>query len=116
VAAVNQVPIAQHMETSTSHDYFQTIVITSLLSFLKDQSLSNHHHTVIEAIMSIFRTEGLKLVTFLPQVSLLPCSLRHFDKPQALLDYPSLRSRYYWFNCSSARISSATARYPDWYY
>ncbi|KIM49486.1 hypothetical protein M413DRAFT_21701 [Hebeloma cylindrosporum] len=68
VAAVNQVPVAQHTPTSTSDDYFQTVVITSLLSILKDQALSSHHHAVIEAIMSIFKTQGLKCVTFLPQI------------------------------------------------
>ena len=70
VAAVNQVPVSQHTTTSASDDYFQTVVITSLLAILKDQSLNSHHHTVIEAIMSIFKTQGLKGVTFLPQVRL----------------------------------------------
>ena len=55
--------------TGTSDDYFQTIVINSLLNILKDQSLAQAHHGVIEAIMSIFKTQGLKCVTFLPQVS-----------------------------------------------
>ena len=68
VAAVNQVSVAQHAATSGTDDYFQTVVITSLLAILKDQSLNSHHHTVIEAIMSIFKTQGLKCVTFLPQV------------------------------------------------
>ncbi|KAF8817420.1 phosphatidylinositol 3-kinase [Phlegmacium glaucopus] len=68
VAAVNQVPVSQHITTSASDDYFQTVVITSLLAILKDQSLNSHHHTVIEAIMSIFKTQGLKCVTFLPQI------------------------------------------------
>jgi FKBP12-rapamycin complex-associated protein len=44
------------------------VVINALLGILKDQSLSSQHHTVIEAIMSIFKTQGLKCVTFLPQV------------------------------------------------
>jgi serine/threonine-protein kinase mTOR len=73
-AAVNQVPMSQHV--SATDDYFQTVVITSLLAILKDQSLNSHHHTVIEAIMSIFKTQGLKCVTFLPQV--------RFDYSQAL--------------------------------
>ncbi|KAF8966334.1 atypical/PIKK/FRAP protein kinase [Flammula alnicola] len=78
VAAVNQVPVAQHSTTSSSDDYFQTVVITSLLDILKDQALSSHHHTVIEAIMSIFKTQGLKCVTFLPQVclSVVPSTAR----------------------------------------
>ena len=54
--------------SSASDDYYQTVVINALLSILKDQSLSSQHHTVIEAIMSIFKTQGLKCVTFLPQV------------------------------------------------
>ena len=51
-------------------DYYQTVAINSLLNVLKDQTLNNHHHKVIEAIMSIFKTQGLKCVTFLPQVRL----------------------------------------------
>lgn len=54
---------------SGSDDYYQTVVINALLGILKDQSLGGQHHTVIEAIMSIFKTQGLKCVTFLPQVS-----------------------------------------------
>jgi len=53
---------------SGSDDYYQTVVISALLGILKDQSLAGQHHTVIEAIMSIFKTQGLKCVTFLPQV------------------------------------------------
>ncbi|KXN92422.1 Phosphatidylinositol 3-kinase tor2 [Leucoagaricus sp. SymC.cos] len=68
VTAVNQVPVAQYNAVSGADDYFQTVVINSLLVILKDQALSSHHHTVIEAVMSIFKTQGLKCVTFLPQI------------------------------------------------
>ncbi|KAF9561208.1 phosphatidylinositol 3-kinase [Agrocybe pediades] len=68
VAAVNRVPLVQQSSTPASDDFFQTIVIKCLLGVLKDQSLNSHHHTVIEAIMSIFKTQGLKSVTFLPQI------------------------------------------------
>ncbi|KAI0330958.1 FAT-domain-containing protein [Cubamyces sp. BRFM 1775] len=54
--------------STASDDYYQTVVINALLNILKDQSLSNHHHKVIEAIMAIFKTQGLKCVTFLPQI------------------------------------------------
>ena len=57
-------------------DYYQTVAINALLSILKDQSLNSQHHKVIEAIMSIFKTQGLKCVSFLPQVSRLRQSLR----------------------------------------
>ncbi|THH04859.1 hypothetical protein EW145_g5218 [Phellinidium pouzarii] len=66
IQAVNMVPLLP--STSASDDYFQSVVINSLLAILKDQALSTHHHTVIEAIMSIFKTQGLKCVTFLPQI------------------------------------------------
>ena len=66
--AVNVVP-AGNDRSSASDGYYLTVVITALLSILEDQSLSSQHHTVIEAIMSIFKTQGLKCVTFLPQVS-----------------------------------------------
>ncbi|KAE9399554.1 phosphatidylinositol 3-kinase [Gymnopus androsaceus JB14] len=70
VMAINQVPISQPGPgpLSASEDYFQTVVITSLLAVLKDPALGSHHHAVIEAIMSIFKTQGLKSVAFLPQI------------------------------------------------
>lgn len=53
--------------TATS-DYYQTAAINALLNVLQDKSLNSHHYKVIEAIMSIFKTQGLKCATFLPQV------------------------------------------------
>jgi serine/threonine-protein kinase mTOR len=54
----------------SSEEYYQTVVIGALLNVLKDPSLSSSHHAVIEAIMAIFKTQGLKCVSFLPQVRL----------------------------------------------
>ncbi|KAG2108898.1 PIK-related protein kinase, partial [Suillus discolor] len=68
LSAVNAVAISQTGSLMGSDNYYQTVVITSLLAVLKDQSLSNHHHTIIEAIMNIFRMQGLKCVAFLPQI------------------------------------------------
>lgn len=66
---INVIPInVDPVSTSASDDYFQTVVVNSLLVILSDHSLSNHHHTVIEAIMSIFKTQGLKCIAFLPRV------------------------------------------------
>lgn len=66
--AVNAAAVASTGSLTGSDDYYQTVVITALLAVLRDQSMSSHHHTVIEAIMNIFKTQGLKCVTFLPQV------------------------------------------------
>ena len=52
----------------SSEEYFPTIVIEALLSILRDSSLGTHHTAVVQAIMYIFKTLGLKCVTFLPQI------------------------------------------------
>jgi serine/threonine-protein kinase mTOR len=54
---------------SGSDDHFQNVVINALLAILRDPSLSAQHYTVIEAIMHIFKSQGLKCVAFLPQAS-----------------------------------------------
>ncbi|KIM74515.1 hypothetical protein PILCRDRAFT_801024 [Piloderma croceum F 1598] len=66
--AVNAIATGQSSTISVSVDYYQTVVIAALLDTLKDQALSSQHHTVIEVVMSIFKTQGLKCVTFLPQI------------------------------------------------
>lgn len=53
---------------TSSDEYFQNVAIDALISILKDPSLSTHHHAVIEAIMYMFKTQGLKCVNFLPQI------------------------------------------------
>ncbi|KAK2463572.1 hypothetical protein APHAL10511_004323 [Amanita phalloides] len=68
LTAINQVPLSQHGPSVASDDYFQTVVINALLKILKDQALNTHHHAVIDAVMSIFKTQGLKCVAFLPQI------------------------------------------------
>ncbi|KAJ7237528.1 atypical/PIKK/FRAP protein kinase [Mycena haematopus] len=72
VVAINRVPLtssAMISSTGTSpDDYFQTVVVSALLRVLKDPASSGHHHSVIEAVMSIFKTQGLKCVGSLPQI------------------------------------------------
>jgi len=49
-------------------DYYQSVVVNALLKILADDALRTHHYDVIEAVMIIFKTQGLKCVTYLPQV------------------------------------------------
>ncbi|KAJ7171409.1 phosphatidylinositol 3-kinase [Mycena filopes] len=49
-------------------DYFQTVVVSTLVRVLKDPGSNAHHHTVVEAIMLIFKTQGLKSVGSLPEI------------------------------------------------
>ncbi|KIJ55748.1 hypothetical protein M422DRAFT_24274 [Sphaerobolus stellatus SS14] len=65
---VNVVPVSHAAVTSGSDDYYQTVAIDALLGIMKDQSLSNQHHVAVDSIMSIFKTQGLKCVSFLPQI------------------------------------------------
>lgn len=59
---------------TSSDEYFQNVAIDALIGILKDSSLALHHHAVIEAIMYMFKTQGLKCVNFLPQI--IPAFLR----------------------------------------
>lgn len=54
--------------TPSNEEYYPTVVINSLMNMLKDQSLSNQHSAVVDAIMNIFKTLGLKCVPFLGQI------------------------------------------------
>jgi serine/threonine-protein kinase mTOR len=53
---------------TAADDFYQKTVIKALVNILKDSALSRHHYAVIEAIMALFKTQGLKCVAFLPDV------------------------------------------------
>ncbi|KAJ3290058.1 phosphatidylinositol kinase- protein kinase tor1 [Borealophlyctis nickersoniae] len=52
----------------SSDDYYPTVAVGALMKILRDPSLSVHHTAVIQAVMYIFKTLGLKCVPFLPQI------------------------------------------------
>ncbi|KYQ91695.1 protein kinase [Tieghemostelium lacteum] len=52
----------------SSEDYYPTVAITALMKILRDPSLSSHHTSVIQAVMFIFKSLGLKCIPFLPQI------------------------------------------------
>lgn len=54
---------------SQNEDYYPTVAIDALMRILKDSSLSVHHTAAVQAVMYIFKTLGLKCVSFLPIVS-----------------------------------------------
>lgn len=53
---------------SQSEDYYPTVAINALVKILSDPSLSIQHTAVVQAIMYIFKTLGLKAVQYLPQI------------------------------------------------
>ncbi|KAH7327672.1 atypical/PIKK/FRAP protein kinase [Rhizoctonia solani] len=57
-----------HASGTSSEDYYQTVVFNALLGILKDNALQSNHYASIDAIMSIFKTQRLRCVPFLPQI------------------------------------------------
>eukprot|EP00026_Physarum_polycephalum_P000091 Phypoly_transcript_00091.p1 GENE.Phypoly_transcript_00091~~Phypoly_transcript_00091.p1 ORF type:complete len:2307 (+),score=451.47 Phypoly_transcript_00091:133-7053(+) len=52
----------------SSEDYYPTVAIAALMRILRDPTLSAHHTMVVQAVMFIFKSLGLKCVPFLPQI------------------------------------------------
>jgi FKBP12-rapamycin complex-associated protein len=67
VAKINQISLSKPSNL-VGEDYYQSVVVDALLGILRDHSLSSNHHHVIDAVMSIFKTQGLRSVAHLPQV------------------------------------------------
>lgn len=54
----------------TSDEYYPTIAILFLTRILRDVSLTTHHTSVAQAIMYVFKSQGIKCTNYLPQVPL----------------------------------------------
>jgi len=85
--AVTDVSLIMTGLTPSNDDYYPTVVINCLMNVLKDQSLSNHHSAVIDAIMNIFKTLGLKCVPFLGQIIPGFISVTRLSSPRNLESY-----------------------------
>lgn len=69
VQAVSDVSLIMQGLTPGNEEYYPTIVINTLLqTILADHTLVQYHSAVIDAIVTIFRTIGLKCVPFLGQI------------------------------------------------
>ncbi|GAM22047.1 hypothetical protein SAMD00019534_052220 [Acytostelium subglobosum LB1] len=64
----NGVSAIELVTSPASEDYYPTVAITALMKILRDPSLSSHHTSVIQAVMFIFKSLGLKCIPFLPQI------------------------------------------------
>ncbi|KXT09741.1 hypothetical protein AC579_9320 [Pseudocercospora musae] len=54
--------------TPSTEDYYPTVVITTLMLMLKEDTLKQYHSGVVEAVMNIYATMGMKCVPFLGTV------------------------------------------------
>ncbi|KAL8715140.1 MAG: hypothetical protein Q9220_001097 [cf. Caloplaca sp. 1 TL-2023] len=67
--AVTDVALIMQGLTPNNEEYYPTVVFNTLLqNMLKDPSLSQYHSAVIDAIVTTFKTLGLKCVPFLGQI------------------------------------------------
>ncbi|KAJ1306989.1 hypothetical protein OPQ81_007969 [Rhizoctonia solani] len=64
----NHIDLAAAAADTNKEEYSSTVVFSSLVNILKTPSLSSSHQAAIEAIMSICKTQGLKILGYLPQV------------------------------------------------
>lgn len=69
VIAVSDVALIMQGLTPSNEEYYPTVVMNTLMyNVLRDNSLAQYHSAVIEAIVTIFKTLGLKCVPFLGQI------------------------------------------------
>ncbi|KAF2748222.1 hypothetical protein M011DRAFT_467267 [Sporormia fimetaria CBS 119925] len=66
--AITDVTLIMQGITPSNEDYYPTIVISTLMNLLKDSSLGQYHWAVVDAVMNIYATMGLKCVPYLNQV------------------------------------------------
>ncbi|CAE6464067.1 unnamed protein product [Rhizoctonia solani] len=64
----NHIDLTAAAADTNKEEYSSTVVFSSLVNILKTPSLSSSHQAAIEAIMSICKTQGLKILGYLPQV------------------------------------------------
>lgn len=49
-------------------EFYQTVSMNALVNVLMDPTLTTHHWTATEAVMLIFKTQGLRCIPYLPQI------------------------------------------------
>ncbi|OZJ02458.1 hypothetical protein BZG36_04099 [Bifiguratus adelaidae] len=81
----NDVTLLMTGLSPTSEEFAPQVVIFSLMKILKDPTLSTLHDNVIQAIIHIFQSQGLKVVQFLP--SIIPGFLNVIRTSPNMLEY-----------------------------
>jgi len=63
------VDVSVPMGGAPGEEYYLRVAMAVLLELLRDTTKDAAHHVAVEAIMIIFKTQGLSAAVFLPQVS-----------------------------------------------
>lgn len=85
---VSDVALIMQGLTPSNEEYYPTVVINTLLqNILRENSLVQYHSAVIDAIVTIFKTLGLKCVPFLGQIIPAFISVIRSSPPSRLESY-----------------------------
>ncbi|KAJ5176104.1 Serine/threonine-protein kinase tor2 [Penicillium canariense] len=85
---VSDVALIMQGLTPSNEEYYPTVVIHTLLqNILRENSLVQYHSAVIDAIVTIFKTLGLKCVPFLGQIVPAFISVIRSSPPSRLESY-----------------------------
>lgn len=91
---VTDITLLMNISTPSNDEYYQTVVIHSLVGVLNDSTMKELHYEAIQAVMLIFRAQQLRSVSFLPQVYLLmKCKADDRSYPLSSMSSESHRSR-----------------------
>ena len=101
IEKANDVTLLNNVSGASNEDYYQQVVINALVGVLEDSTQQTIHYDAVEAVMLIFRTQRLRCVSYLPQVSAsVPIALSSAD--------PACLPRSY-----SSRSDSPSKRVPQ---
>ncbi|RXK37153.1 atypical/PIKK/FRAP protein kinase [Tremella mesenterica] len=62
------ITLLMNLQTPSNDEYYQTVVVNSLVHVMSDPSLKDHHHEAVNAVLYIYNTQRLRCVNFLPQI------------------------------------------------
>lgn len=66
---VTDITLLMNIQGPSNDEYYQMVVVNSLVNVLNDSTMKEYHYEAIQAVMLIFRAQQLRSVNFLPQVS-----------------------------------------------
>lgn len=63
-----------HMSSATLDEFYPAIAIATLMRIIRDSTLAQHHHSVVQAVTFVFKSLNMNCVTYIPQV--IPCLIQ----------------------------------------
>ncbi|OXA52223.1 Serine/threonine-protein kinase mTOR [Folsomia candida] len=63
-----------HMSNATLDEFYPSIAIATLMRIIRDNTLAQHHTSVVQAVTFVFKSLNVSCVTYIPQV--IPCLIQ----------------------------------------